>query len=93
MSDYIVRVQLIGNPDIETYASLHALMSNRGFSMQTIDRNGSSMTLPHATYIGVSRAAAGTLSASLRDSIENRVCMKAKVLAIRYSEANLANPT
>lgn len=93
MSDYIVRVQLIGNPDVETYASLHTLMSNRGFSMQTTDKNGSSLTLPHATYIGVSRAAAGALSISLRDSIQTRVWMKAKVLAIKYAEANLANPT
>ena len=93
MSDYIVRVQLIGNPDVETYASLHSLMANRGFSMQTTDKNGSSFTLPHATYIGVSRAAAGALSISLRDSIQTRVWMKAKVLAIKYAEANLANPT
>ena len=93
MSDYIIRVQLIGTPDVDSYANLHALMSNRGFTMQTTDKNGSSMTLPHATYIGVSRAAAGSLSALLRDSIQTRVGMKAKVLAIRYEEANLANPT
>ena len=93
MSDYIIRVQLIGNPDTDTYANLHALMFNRGFSMQTTDKNGSSVTLPHATYVGVSRAAAGSLSALLRDCIQTKVGMKAKVLAIRYQEANLANPT
>ena len=93
MSDYIVRVQLIGNPDVEIYADLHAMMSHRGFSMQTTDKNGGSMTLPHATYIGVSRAAAGALSISLRDSIQARFGIKAKVLAIKYAEANLALPT
>ena len=93
MSDYIVRVQLVGNADLDTYASLHACMAARGFSMQTTDSNGSKMTLPHATYVGVSRATAGSLSTSLRDMIEKKVGSKAKVLAIRYEEANMANPT
>ena len=92
MSDYIVRVQLLGGIDADTYPNLHHLMSNRGFTMQTVDSNGTCVMLPHATYIGVSRAAAGALSSALRDSIEAKLGRKAKVLAIKYQEVNLANP-
>lgn len=56
MTNYTLRIELIGNPGYEIYNDLHARMKKGGF-LQTINgvaAQGAQVTfaLPHATYYG-----------------------------------------
>jgi hypothetical protein len=92
MANIIIRVELKGTPSQETYTSLHAFMSNRGWSQQIIAEGNRPMALPHAMYSGSSQTAIVTLAAALRDEIQSQIWTKAMVLAIEWNNWGLATP-
>lgn len=65
MSDFTLRVELLGTPSQEIYANLHARMKAGGF-LQTVsgtNNAGQSLTtdLPHATYYGTVNSTAAAV--------------------------------
>jgi hypothetical protein len=75
MADFVVRVELRGNPTEVTYEKLHTMMSQRGFYM-TVSEGSRSYAMPHATYYGSSNQAADQISGELRDAIASSVWTK-----------------
>ncbi len=73
MAEYVIRVELRGNPPWEQYEKLHALMATVGF-LQTVDgvnKKGEQKTfdLPHAVYYGTSDAT----TSDVRDWVQSNV--------------------
>ena len=81
MADFAIRVELKGNPSVETYNKLHALMAKKGFG-QTIGGfdlkgNAGTFNLPHAMYYGSSTdlcsAVAESVAKDVRAQIQNDI--------------------
>ncbi len=53
MTNFTVRVELLGYPDAQTYLRLEAAMKTIGFTDEILEPNGSVYELPPAEYIGV----------------------------------------
>jgi hypothetical protein len=78
MPAFVIRVELKGDPPKETYAKLHALMAEQGFS-QTISGNHNvtgkftELPLPHATYYG---ELATSETETVKDSLATHITQK-----------------
>ena len=68
MANYMVRVELKGNPSRIVYLKLHGLMVTESFLMQC---NGE--PLPHATYFGSSSKSRDELSSHLLNVIRQQI--------------------
>lgn len=76
MADYAIRVELRGDPDYETYETLHAVMKSLGF-LQTVDgidsdRNAKRFNLPHAMYYGSSNSDCSAVADKVRDAVKTK---------------------
>jgi hypothetical protein len=80
MADYIIRIELRGDPSSDIYNQLHTLMKQKSFG-QTITGQRIN-ALPHATYYGSSQEAPSALCTSIHTTVTSQIWTKAIVLAV-----------
>ena len=77
MPNYVVRVELRGNPSYDEYESLHALMAQKGFQqiVAGTDNQGNNkrFSLPHATYYGSSNNECSSVRDSISQAIKGQI--------------------
>lgn len=93
MAYFLVRVQLDGQPDTETYTNLHSLMSRLGFNrfVDLIDSKGKSVKFqtPHATYYGIANISSAQLRDKVKTDIQASLWSDIEILVVQTIEISV----
>jgi hypothetical protein len=89
MADYTVRVELVGSPSAEVYQNLHSRMAGLGF-LTTIQSNGTTYKLPHATYYGTSFLEPVALASRVAEEVKTKVWTKPLVFVSKTESWGLS---
>ena len=92
MPQFIVRPELVTHYQPDLPAKLHAHMAAQGFQQFAPKGTGGILMLPTATYWGEANGNAMEVANALRDSIQQTLSTKARVLAILFADAHQAEP-
>ncbi|ADV82043.1 hypothetical protein [Terriglobus saanensis] len=85
MANFLVRVELQGNPIDGTYDKLHSCMESLGFK-QTFTSAGEELThLPHAMYEGSWASSTSSLCVAVKNTVKANIWPKPVILAIEYN--------